>query len=94
MEILRIHHAVPAFDAWKRAFDSDPLNRKTSGVCRYQIHRSISDPNFVMIDLHFDTRIQAEAFLQNLNRLWEGPARAFVKSPQAWILETIESAEV
>ena len=26
--ILRIEHTVPDFDAWKKAFDSDPLGRE------------------------------------------------------------------
>ena len=55
MPILRIHHSVPNFEAWKRAFDNDPIDRKGSGVRRYEVHRSIADRNFVMIDLEFDT---------------------------------------
>jgi hypothetical protein len=31
MPILRIEHAVPDFNGWKRAFDSDPVDRKGSG---------------------------------------------------------------
>jgi hypothetical protein len=53
MVTLRIQHSVPAFDSWKRAFDADPLDRKGSGVRRYSLHRSVKDPNFVMIDLEF-----------------------------------------
>jgi len=34
MHILRIEHPVPNFDAWKKAFDSDPLGREQSGVRR------------------------------------------------------------
>jgi hypothetical protein len=94
MPILRIQHTVPTFDAWKQAFDSDPVNRKAGGVRRYQIHRSVADPNFVMIDLYLDTLAQAEAFLQSLSRLWNGPGKAVMKNPETWILETVESAEV
>jgi hypothetical protein len=34
MHILRIEHPVPDYDAWKQAFDSDPLNRpRTPAPC-------------------------------------------------------------
>lgn len=32
MTILRIEHGVPSFEGWKKAFDSDPVNRKKMGV--------------------------------------------------------------
>ena len=28
MVTLRIQHSVPTFDAWKRAFDADPVDRR------------------------------------------------------------------
>jgi hypothetical protein len=91
---LRIHHSVPNFDGWKRAFDADPLDRKASGVRRYHVLRSIADPNFVMIDLELDTLAEAEALLARLHRLWAGPGGAVTRDPQAWILETIESTNL
>ena len=39
MTTLRIEHKVPNFDGWKKAFDSDPIDRKKSGVNRYSIYR-------------------------------------------------------
>ena len=38
MTILRVQHAVANFDGWKRAFESDPIDRKGSGVQRYSVH--------------------------------------------------------
>jgi hypothetical protein len=35
MAILRIEHRVPSYESWKQAFDSDPVDRKGSGVRRY-----------------------------------------------------------
>ena len=64
MPILRIQHAVPNFDGWKRAFDSDPIDRKGSGVRRYNVHRAIADPNFVRLDLEFDSAAEAERVLE------------------------------
>jgi hypothetical protein len=36
MHILRIEHPVPNYNAWKAAFDSDPIDREGSGVRRYR----------------------------------------------------------
>lgn len=91
---LRIQHSVPNFDGWKRAFDSDPMNRKASGVRRYHIHRSTADPNFVMIDLEFDSAPEAERMLEQLRHLWSGPGAAMMRNPEAWIVETVESRVV
>jgi hypothetical protein len=94
MVTLRIQHSVPTFDAWRRAFDADPIGRKGGGVRRYSIHRSVRDPNFVLIDLEFDTVVEADAFQEKLTRLWSGPARAVMQNPQSWVIETMESREV
>ena len=91
MALLLIQHSVPDFDSWKRAFDSDPLGRKAGGVRRYQVHRSVADPNFVFIDLDFGTVAEAERMLEKLKQLWAGPGGAVTRNPQAWIVETTES---
>ena len=59
MYILRIEHPLPNYDAWKAAFDSDPIGRERSGVRRYRILRATDDPNYVMIDLEFDSASEA-----------------------------------
>jgi hypothetical protein len=91
MAILRIQHSVPSFEGWKRAYDSDPVDRKASGVRRYHVHRAVADPNFVMIDLEFDTLAEAERMLETLRLLWAGPGGAVTRNPEAWIVETVES---
>lgn len=94
MPMLRLQHAVPSFEGWKRAFDRDPVDRKGSGVRRYHVYRSVADPNFVMIDLEFDTVAEAERLLEKLRRLWDGPGGSVMRNPQAWIVETVESGSV
>ena len=91
MPILRIEHGVPDFDGWRRAFDNDPLDRKASGVVRYQVLRSVEDPNFVMIDLELETLAEAEAMLERLRGLWAGPGKAVTHNPQARIVEYVDS---
>jgi hypothetical protein len=94
MPILRIQHTVPTFEGWKRAFDSDPVDRKAAGVRRYHVHRSVTDPNFVMIDLEFDTVAEAERLLEKLRHLWAGPGGAVMRNHEAWIVETVETRSV
>ena len=91
MPILRIQHSVPNFEGWKHAFDNDPLDRKSSGVRRYFIHRSLADPSLVMVDLEFDTGAEAEKLLERLRHLWAGPGGAVMRNPEAWIIDTVES---
>jgi len=93
MPILRIRHAVRNFEGWKRAFDNDPMDRKGSGVRRYQVFRSVADPNLVMIDLELDTLAEADRLLGRLQELWAGPGGAVMQDPEAWILEPVESKQ-
>jgi hypothetical protein len=91
MPIVRIEHSVPNFDKWKQAFDRDPADRKGSGVRRYQVLRLKDDPNHVMIDLEFDRAAEAEAFLQKMQRIWEGPAKGVMQNPLGRIAEVVEA---
>lgn len=94
MTIVRIEHAVPDFARWKQAFDSDPANRRGSGVRRFQILRAVDDPNYVMIDLEFDSRDEAEAFLGKMQGIWEGPGKSVMQKPVWRIVERVEKNEL
>jgi hypothetical protein len=91
MPTLRIQHSVPSFEGWKRAFDSDPADRKGSGVRRYTVSRSVDDPNLVMIDLEFDDVESARGLLATMERIWLGPGKDVMQNPAAWIVETVET---
>lgn len=91
MPLLRVQHVVPNFEAWKRAFDSDPIAREASGVRGYKIHREVGNPNFVVIDLDFGAVGDAQKFLEKLRALWAGYGDAVMRNPEAWVLETVES---
>lgn len=93
MLILQIEHKVPNFDGWKKAFDSDPVNRKKSGVRRYRILRPVNDPNYVIIDLEFDNLSDAEAVLASLHSLWKQVEGKVMINPQTRILDIAESIE-
>jgi hypothetical protein len=94
MPVVRIEHSVPSFKKWKQAFDSDPADRARSGVRRYQILRLQDDPNYVMIDLEFDRTSEAEKFVQTMQRIWAGPAKAVMQNPRARIADVVEGKEV
>ena len=91
MTTLRIEHPVPSFEGWKKAFDSDPVRRKESGVRSYVIRRPVDDPRFVTLDLEFDGVRQAEEFRAALYELWRRVEGSVIQGPKAVILETLES---
>jgi hypothetical protein len=91
MYILRIEHPVPDYDGWKKAFDSDPVGRKKSGVRRYQVLRPVDDPNYVMIDLEFDTTDEAESLLAAIRVVWQRVQGAVMSNPKARIVEAVDT---
>ncbi len=93
MYILRIEHPVPNFDGWKSAFESDPVGRKKSGVRRYHVLRPVDDPNYVMIDLEFDTASQAESLLAAMRVVWGRVEGTIIMTPKARIVEVVETRE-
>ena len=68
MHVLHIEHPISSFDNWKAAFDRFSGLRQQSGVRRHQVLRPTNDPNYVIIDLEFDSPSEAEAFLAALRR--------------------------
>lgn len=93
--IVHIEHPVLDFDTWKRTFDSDPINRRRSGVRRYRIVRAADDPSFVTIDLEFDDARAAERTLAALQNLWQnGMDGVLVIGPRARVFDIVEVQEV
>lgn len=93
MTILRIEHQVPDYEAWKRAFDSDPAGRQRAGVRRYQILRPVDDPGYVLIDLEFDDPAGAEALLAGLRVAWKDAEGRIMSNPQTRVVEAVETKE-
>lgn len=93
MTILQIEHQVPNYDGWKKAFDSDPIDRKKSGVIRYRIYRLAEDPNYVIIDLEFDNPNNAQMALVALKNLWSKVEGTIMVSPKTRILEVVDFNE-
>lgn len=91
---LHIEHPVPDFENWKKAFDSDPVGRQKMGVQAYQIQRAVDNPNYVIIDLQFDTAQQAEALLSAMRGVWTQVDGKVMMNPQARIAEIVEEITI
>ena len=93
MLILQMEHKVPNYEGWKKAFDSDPINRKKAGVKKYRIYRLADDPGYVIIDLYFDNAEDGRGTLTALQSLWnkvEGTVFVKAQTRMLQIVETID----
>ena len=90
MFILQIEHAVPDYANWKKAFDGDPVDRKKMGVKQFEIFQRSGDLNYVIINLWFESLVQAEEAVVQLRRLWAGAGARFILNPQIRILNRVE----
>ena len=93
MITLRIEHKVPSYEGWKKVFDSDPINRKKSGVVHYRIYRMVAEPDYVMVDLEFNNVQQAQTALDALQKLWNRVEGTVISGPKAQFLEMVEAAQ-
>ena len=96
MRLLQIEHRINDFDTWKGAFDRFSGLRQQSGVRRHRVLQPTDDPNYVIIDLEFDSPTEAEAFLAALRRnVWSSreEAPALIGDPQTRIVEAVEVKE-
>ena len=93
MIIVRIEHEVMSYEGWKKAFDSDPIDRKKSGVKRYRIYQPHDNPKYVIIDLEFDTMTQAQATHRALENMMTKVIGTLIIGPSIKILNVMESKE-
>ncbi|MEZ5038869.1 MAG: hypothetical protein R2828_03230 [Saprospiraceae bacterium] len=94
MITLRIEHKVSSFDGWKNAFDSDPINRKQSGVKRYRIYRPADDENYVIIELDFEHIEQAHSTQTALHKMFGMAEGKLIFGGQTKILTMMEVTEL
>ena len=75
MATLRIEHAITDYQTWRAAFDGFAEVRAKAGVRSFVIRQPADDPNFLMLDLEFDTAAQAEDFARFLHQhVWTSSA--------------------
>lgn len=92
MPTLQLEHAITDFPRWKAAFDRDPIDRRGLGVRRHRVFRPLDDERYVLVELEFATRQEAETAHEALRGLWRSPAAApaLAGAPRVRIVETIE----
>jgi hypothetical protein len=94
MPTLHIEHPITDFGAWSSAFARFAEARRQAGVREQRVQRPAGNPDYVVIDLDFGTRAEAEAFLRFLQtQVWgvPGNAPALAGSPQTLILEPAQA---
>ena len=91
MTILQIELKVPDFDAWKKIFDSDPIERKEWGVKQSRVSRLSDDPDYVVVELSFENVNNAQLMLAALKNLRSKVFSALPVNPKARILEIVEA---
>jgi len=94
MVILQIEHHVASYETWKKAFDSDPVDRKNAGVKKVKIYRIPEDLNLVVVDVLFDNMEQAKATLGSLQKLWGKVGGMIASVPKTRFLELMDTIEV
>jgi hypothetical protein len=87
---LHIEHPITNYDTWSAAFDGFADARSRAGVRNQRLHRPVGDPDYIVIDLDFDTTDEAEAFLGFLkSQVWAVPENSpgLGGAPRTMILE-------
>ena len=90
MFTLSIEHAITDFPTWKGAFDRFAPARSEAGVQSHRIRRPVGDEPYLVIELDFPRRDQAENFRQFLmNTVWakSDASPGLAGTPQARVLE-------
>jgi hypothetical protein len=62
-------------------------------VRRYRILRLVDDPNYVMIDLEFETVGEAEALLAAMRVVWSRVQGTIMMNPVSRIVDAVEVKE-
>jgi hypothetical protein len=94
MIVLRLEHKAPSYEEWKKTFDSDPINRKQSGVKHYRIYRAIDNPNHVVMEFEFNTLSEAQKVLDALDNFWEKTAGSIIINPKNQLFDIVESIDL
>jgi hypothetical protein len=90
MTTLHIEHPVTDLEVWRAAFDRFADRRRQGGVVSERVQRPVDDVHYVLVDLDFPTREQAEHFLGFLeSTVWASrdSSPALAGTPQTRILE-------
>jgi hypothetical protein len=89
MTSLHIQHRVNDLEPWLETFRSFDDFRAEGGVTAVQVRHGVDNPNYVAVDLDFDSVEQARTFLSQLQtKIWPNSTH-FDGTPTSHLLETI-----
>jgi hypothetical protein len=94
MPTLQIEHEVPSYEGWKQAFDSDPINRKQSGVKKYRIYKNLDEEKVIIVELDFDNIEDLNATHRALQNLWNRVQGTVMANPRSRIIELLEANDI
>jgi len=92
MTTLHIEHPITDVDTWRAAYDRFAEHRAQAGVVSARVARPVDDAHYVVIDLDFPSRAQAERFLGFLETtVWASSdaSPALAGTPRTRILEPV-----
>ncbi|WP_067829531.1 hypothetical protein [Nocardia inohanensis] len=91
---LHIDNTVRDYDTWKDVFDKFDRVRADHNVRSCRVSRSADDPGRVLIDLDFDTRAEAETFLETLHKIIATPQSREMLTSHAVLLADVMEQRV
>ena len=92
MTTLHIEHPVTDLAVWRAAFDRFADRRREGGVCAERVQQPVDDDHYVVVDLDFASRSEAERFLGFLeSTVWASrdSSPALAGPPRTRILEPV-----
>jgi hypothetical protein len=92
MATLHIEHPITDLAVWRAAFDRYADRRKQGGVSAERVQQPVDDAHYVVVDLDFPTRDQAERYLGFLeSTVWASrdSSHPLAGTPQTRILESV-----
>jgi hypothetical protein len=63
------------------------------GVRRYRVLRAVDDPNYVMIDVEFEGRREAEGLLAAMREIWSRAGHGVSANQRARIADAVDHEE-
>jgi hypothetical protein len=92
MPILHIEHEISDLATWLEAFNRFAPAREQAGVQRTEVFQPSDDPNYIVVNLHFETVAAATNFRTFLHDvIWKSPeaSPALVGAPTARVLTEV-----
>ena len=90
MSTLHIEHPITDFATWRAAYDRFADRRRQAGVSAERVQQPVDDEHYVVVDLDFPSREQAQRFLRFLETtVWcsRDTSPALAGTPRARVLE-------